>query len=145
MKTLLSAGMPLVLYAEDDIDDATYITKVFADKKANVNLIIVSNGSDAVDYLKQLGDQKVSLIILDINMPKMDGREALVRIRSMKRFQTVPIILFTTSAMEPDKKFARSYHAEYIRKPAMIHQMDAIVDHFLAICRGEHTMTNSSS
>lgn len=143
MKTNNSSDVPLVLYAEDDVDDANYIRKVFAEKNANVNLVIVTNGSDAVDYVKQLGDQKISLIILDINMPKMDGREALVRIRSMKKYQNTPIILFTTSAMEPDKKFARSYHAEYVRKPAMMHQMDAIVDHFLTICSTQHTMINS--
>ena len=141
MKTEQLDETPIVLYAEDDIDDANYIRKVFAEKHANINLVVVSNGSDALDFLKQLGEQKISLIILDINMPKMDGREALVRIRSMKRFQNVPTILFTTSAMEPDKKFARSYHAEYIRKPAMIHQMDAIVDHFINICNNQYTLS----
>lgn len=99
MKTQDSSDVPVVLYAEDDVDDSNYIRKVFAERNANVNLMIVTNGSDAVDYLKEAGEQKISLVILDINMPKMDGREALVRIRSMKRYQNTPIILFTTSAM----------------------------------------------
>lgn len=144
MKTGRPSDTPVILYAEDDIDDANYIRKVLAEKNANINLVVVTNGSDAVDYLKQAADEKISLIILDINMPKMDGREALVRIRSMKRYLNVPVILFTTSAMEPDKKFARSYQAEYIRKPAFIHQMDSIVDHFLTICSKQHTSADYS-
>jgi CheY-like chemotaxis protein len=139
MKTQ-NPDVPIILYAEDDVDDAAYIRKVFNEKNANVNLIVVPNGAEAVEFLKHAGEQKISLIILDINMPKMDGREALVRIRSMKRYQDTPIVLFTTSAMEPDKKFARSYKAEYIRKPAMIHQMDAIVDQLLAMCSNQQTM-----
>lgn len=126
----------IVLYADDDIDDIQLVHEAFFNHAKNVELVTVEDGFEALAYLKKLSinDPAPCLIILDINMPRMDGKEALMKIREMKRFNEVPAILFTTSSQKTDKDFAAKYKAGFITKPIDVTQMDIIAGKFIEHC-----------
>ena len=129
----------LVLYADDDKDDIKFVEEAFSENILNVELVAVEDGQKAIDYLKHLSilDPNPCLIILDINMPRLNGKEALVEIRQMERFKNTPIVLFTTSSLPQDKQFAIKYAAGFITKPLDTRQMQRITDQFIEHCDDE--------
>lgn len=131
-----TATKSVVLYADDDLDDIQLVKEAFKLYSQHVELITVPDGLEAVSYLKNLSQNEDApcLIILDINMPRMDGKEALVKLREMKRFVDVPAILFTTSSQLRDKKFAELYNAGFLTKPIDYKQMDMITTQFISHC-----------
>ncbi len=126
----------VILYAEDDEDDQQLIKESLQNYAHDVEIIIHNNGVEAISYLNNLSpaDPDPCLIILDINMPKMNGIEALKQIRKNHRFSKIPAILFTTSSQPSDKKFAAEYKAGFITKPIDADQMKYIVETFIKYC-----------
>ena len=129
----------IVLYAEDDADDQQLVRDAFVSYAENVELRIVNHGLDALIYLRSLSplDPAPCLIILDINMPKLDGKETLKRIRSIEKLKEIPVVIFTTSVSPLDKEFARMYGAGFITKPLNESQMEIITDEFIEHCAEE--------
>lgn len=129
----------LVLYADDDVDDIRFVEESFAETTRNVELVTAYNGLDLLKYLDSLNsfDPAPCLIILDVNMPLLNGKETLMKIREMDRFKNVPVVLFTTSSTELDKNFARRYHAGFVTKPLNNEQMRNITDRFIEHCTDE--------
>jgi CheY-like chemotaxis protein len=115
------------------------VKEAFSSYTNNVDLVTLNNGIEALSYLKQLikKDTIPCLIILDINMPKMDGKETLVKLRELNELKTVPVILFTTSSQSVDKKFAQTHNAGFITKPIDFKQMDRIASEFIDHCSDE--------
>ena len=126
----------IVLHADDDPDDIQLVREAFALHTRNVEVISVHDGLEALAWLRSLdaSDQKPCLVILDINMPRLDGRETLQRIRTMRQFDTVPVMLFTTSAQRLDQDFAKRFNSGFLTKPIDDRQMDSIIKSFLAHC-----------
>lgn len=128
----------LVLYADDDSDDIEFVRESFNKFAKNVAFISFSNGLELVKYLKSHGKaQHPCLIMVDINMPVMNGKETLVKIREMKHFDNVPVILFSTSSLPSDKNYAAKHNAGFVTKPLNYQQMDIIVDQLLENCTDE--------
>lgn len=126
----------IILYAEDDEDDQLLVKENLLNYSSEIEIVIRNNGVDAVSYLNSLSPSEPApcLIILDINMPKMNGIEALKQIRKNKRFAETPAILFTTSSQLPDKNFATQYNAGFITKPIDAKQMKRIAETFIDHC-----------
>ncbi len=129
----------IVLYADDDPDDLMLVQEAFASYTNNVEVVTATDGSEALSYLEGLGplDPAPCLIILDVNMPRMNGKEALKAIRSRERFEEIPVTLFTTSSLPLDKAFAERYKAHFITKPIDVMQMAIIADQFVEHCTDE--------
>jgi CheY-like chemotaxis protein len=129
----------IVLYADDDPDDLELVQDAFGKYSVNVEVITARNGGEALSYLQNLGDfdPKPCLIILDINMPVLDGKEVLERIRQREAFESIPVVLFTTSSMPMDKSYAKHLNAGFITKPIGIKQMEMITDQFISHCTDE--------
>ncbi len=125
-----------ILYAEDDEDDQQLIKDSFVKYASDIEIVILNNGVEAVTYLNNLSaaDPKPCLIILDINMPRMNGLEALKLIKSNKRFANIPAILFTTSSQQQDKKIEAQYNVSVITKPLDSRQMKIITEKFIDHC-----------
>ncbi|HUR09837.1 MAG TPA: response regulator [Flavitalea sp.] len=126
----------LVVYADDDPDDLDLVEEAFSQYSVHVDLIKFQNGEEALDYLRNhLHDEiKPCLIILDINMPGMSGKEVLIRLRGMDRFLEIPVVMFTTSSSSKDIEFARRHKAGFITKPLDISQMELIAEKFIDHC-----------
>jgi CheY-like chemotaxis protein len=135
----MTKAMPpkyVVLYADDDPDDLLLVQESFVQYTSNVQVVTARDGIEALHYLENLRpfDPAPCLIILDINMPRMTGKEALKRIRTLERFTDIPVVLFTTSCYSVDKKFAEEYKAGFITKPIDVKQMAFIADEFMTHC-----------
>jgi CheY-like chemotaxis protein len=114
-----------ILYAEDDPDDRLLAEMAHRDSKATNPLVFVADGPEALEYLRQTGrhanragSPKPGIVLLDLNMPGIDGRETLRIIRADPVFHRIPVVILTTSMAEDD--IASSYDAganSYIVKP----------------------------
>lgn len=129
----------IVLYADDDADDIELVEEAFRHFASNVEVLTFQNGSQALSYLKNLSDEDPvpCLIILDINMPVLNGKETLVRLRQLEKYEGVPAVLFTTSSMPLDKAFAQRYNAGFVTKPLGFEQMEIITKQFINHCTEE--------
>jgi len=125
-----------ILYAEDDLDDLFMIRQAFEQFDSETQMLHANNGFEALDQLnKAKSDQHLPcLIILDINMPGMNGREALIRIRQSENFKHIPVVLFTTSSSELDKAFAKKWGAEFITKPLVYSELEELAKRFVSLC-----------
>jgi CheY-like chemotaxis protein len=129
----------IVLYADDDADDLELVRDAFSRYANNVEIVAVKDGSRALSYLQNLteDDPTPCLIILDINMPMLNGKDVLIRLRQMKRFESVPVVLFSTSSQPQDAQFAQKYDAGFITKPLDYGQMQYITEQFIDHCTEE--------
>lgn len=98
-----------ILIADDDIDDCQLIKEAFQESRLLNELHFVANGEELMDYLHRRGrfsdpasSPTPGMILLDLNMPKKDGREALAEIKSDSKFKQIPVIVLTTSKAEED-------------------------------------------
>jgi CheY-like chemotaxis protein len=115
-----------ILVCDDDEDDRMLTKRAIEAAHISNRVQFVEDGEQLLDYLYQRGEYggetgkapRPGLILLDLNMPKMDGREALKRIKEEKRFRDIPVIVLTTSSLDHD--IARSYQLgvnSFITKP----------------------------
>ena len=125
-----------ILYAEDDLDDLFMVEQAFEQFDGTVELIRAADGFETLEKLKraEAGDALPCLIILDINMPAMDGRETLRRIRQLERFKDIPVILFSTSSSSVDRSFAESMGVQLTTKPLVYSELEELARTFLHLC-----------
>lgn len=128
-----------ILYADDDRDDIELVKEVFKEYAQSIELKTFGNGLELLDYIKNTdpSDPSPCLIILDINMPKMDGKETLSELRNIDGFEDVPVVLFSTSTLPAEKTFARSFGAGFVTKPLHMSQIYQLVDQMLEHCSDE--------
>jgi len=97
-----------ILLADDDPDDRLMVAEALEEARVEYPLNTVEDGKELLDYLRGTGEYSdappplPSLILLDLNMPRVDGREALARIKSDGRLRHIPVIVLTTSKAEED-------------------------------------------
>jgi CheY-like chemotaxis protein len=129
----------IVFYADDDSDDLDLVQDAFARFTKNVEVVTAKDGVQALSYLQSLNLQSPTpcLIILDINMPILNGRDVLKKIKEMPHLLTVPVVLFSTSSSTLDKEFARRYNAGFVTKPLDVSQMQMITELFVDHCSDE--------
>jgi len=124
-----------ILMADDDPDDRQLTREAFAEARLANDLRFVENGEELLDYLHRRGKYtdptsapRPGLILLDLNMPKVDGREALARIKQDPVLRRIRVVILTTSKAEED--VLRSYDlsaASYITKPVTFDSLVEVV------------------
>jgi CheY-like chemotaxis protein len=126
----------IVVYVDDDPDDLDLVREGFNKYSRQVTVVCFESGSEALSYFSANAHKAIPcLIILDINMPILSGKELLVQVRQLKNMETVPIVLFSTSSMPDDKKFAKQYGATVITKPLSVQQMQSVTNLFIDHCK----------
>ncbi len=128
-----------VFYADDDPDDLQLVRDSFQHYAQDVELITYSDGGEALGFFMNYSDEQPlpCLIILDINMPVINGKDLLVKLRQIEKFRSVPVVLFTTSTQPMDMIFAKKYNAGFVTKPLNVKQMETIIDQFIDHCTDE--------
>lgn len=111
-----------VLLVEDDPGDVLMTREAFADYKVANTLNVVQDGADAMAFLRREGEhadaRRPDLVLLDLNLPRMDGREVLEAIKSDPELASIPVVVLTTSEAEEDVLRSYSLHANaYVTKP----------------------------
>lgn len=129
----------LVLYADDDPDDIELIREAFNDFSSSIELVTFQNGRDLIDYIEALTPLQPSpcLLVIDINMPGVNGKDTLSRLRTIEGCQRIPAVLFSTSTMPADAAFARNLSAGFVTKPLLTGQIRLIVDQLIEHCTDE--------
>ncbi len=92
-----------IMLIEDDLIDQMTVKRAFKELKVVNELQIANNGEEALEILNDKSNVKPGIILLDLNMPKMNGIEFLQEIKEYKEFKTIPVIVLTTSKHEQDK------------------------------------------
>jgi two-component system, chemotaxis family, response regulator Rcp1 len=132
-KMIGAAGMPIdVLLVEDSLGDVRLTRESFRDANSHIQLHVVNDGLEAMAFLRRSGAHagapRPDLILLDLNLPKMDGREVLAHIKADVALRAIPTVILTTSDAEAD--IAKSYelHANcYLNKPVQLEAFDSLV------------------
>jgi CheY-like chemotaxis protein len=127
----------IILLVDDDKDDQLIIKEIFSVHSSRLTVLNVDNGEQALHTLDLLRSKNIlpCLIILDMNMPKMDGRQTLLAIRKKEDFNDIPIVLFSTSSNPEDMNFARAHGSDYVVKPFSYEKMKVVVEGFIRRCR----------
>lgn len=128
----------LVLYADDDADDRELLADAFQEYSSVIDLVTFEDGLSLLDFLRHspLG-LFPCLIILDINMPGINGKHVLQKIRTTERFADVPVVVFTTSTLPSEAAFAKAYDAGFVTKPLYTAQIKEIISQLIDHCTDE--------
>jgi CheY-like chemotaxis protein len=121
-----------ILLVEDNPGDARLARESFRDINDAVRLHLASDGLEAMAFLRQRGAHihapRPDLILLDLNLPKMDGREVLAQIKGDKALKMIPTIVLSSSETDADVLTSYQLHANcYLRKPAQWDAFDSLV------------------
>lgn len=123
-----------VLLVEDDPGDALMTQEAFEHGKVVNNLHVVTNGHDALRFLRNEDEYadmpRPDLILLDLNLPRMDGREVLAEIKADEVLRRIPVVVLTTSEAEEDILRSYNLHANaYVAKPVDFERFTGVVRH----------------
>jgi CheY-like chemotaxis protein len=133
-----------ILLVEDDAGDVLMTREALADAKMVNNLHVVSNGEEALQFLAREGEYadapRPGLILLDLNLPRVDGREVLARIKADEELRRIPVVVLTTSEAEEDILRSYDLHANaYVTKPVDFEQFVGVVrqidDFYISVVR----------
>jgi CheY-like chemotaxis protein len=129
---------------EDDPGDVVRTREAFADYKVRNQLHVVNDGTEAMAFLRREGEYagrpRPDLVLLDLNLPRMDGREVLEAIKSDPDLASIPVVVLTTSENEDDVLRSYSLHANaYVTKPVDFERFIEVVrqidDFFVTVVR----------
>ncbi len=129
-----------VLLVDDDPGDVLMIEEALESIGAPRNVYVVNDGEEAVSFLRRTGAHedapRPDVILLDLNMPRMDGRQVLAEIKNDPELRSIPIVVLTTSQAPSDILSSYSLHANaYVTKPMNLDGLTEVVrriDHFYA-------------
>jgi CheY-like chemotaxis protein len=121
-----------ILVVDDDDADALMITEALDSAQTNASVERVADGQEALEYLRHQGEFAQSirpdLILLDLNMPRMDGRETLAAIKADDQLKAIPVVILTTSGATPDIVSSYQHRANaYVTKPFGLDEFEAVV------------------
>lgn len=134
----------VILLVEDDPGDQKLVRSSLTSQRIANELHIVSSGEEALDFLYQRGKYRDAprpdLILLDLNMPGMGGKEFLRRVKSDERLRSNPVVILTTSDLEQDILDSYKLQASgYVKKPVDLHEfkevMKEIGEYWFVICK----------
>jgi two-component system, chemotaxis family, response regulator Rcp1 len=133
VKLIGEDGMPInVLLVEDSPGDVRLTKEAFRDANPSIHIHVASDGVEAMAFLRHRGPHahapRPDLILLDLNLPKMDGREVLAHIKEDDSLKLIPTVILTTSDAEAD--IVKSYQLQanvYLTKPVQLEAFDALV------------------
>jgi two-component system, chemotaxis family, response regulator Rcp1 len=133
-----------ILLVEDNAADVRLTVEALREGKVRNNLSVARDGAEAMEFLRREGPYaeapRPDLVLLDLNLPRMDGREVLAELKADPELRTIPVVVLTTSSAEADILRSYSLHANcYITKPVDLDQFVTVVksidDFWLTIVR----------
>ena len=131
------SNKPVILYAEDDQDDFEVLKDALTQLTDRFDLVQAGNGIEVISYLDQHPSDLPCLIVLDLNMPIMDGKQTLKWLKEHPGHKNIPAMIFTTSSREEDLKLCKSHDCTFFRKPTLYRDLLHVVQIMLQMCEQE--------
>jgi CheY-like chemotaxis protein len=120
-----------VLYVDDDEDDRVLLTEAIREMAPALKVVEAENGVKALEYLKDAKNNLPCLVVLDINMPFMDGKQTLERIKADQDLSHLDVVIFTSSENPNDKMFFKNKGVNLVVKPFDNKTLKQIVKQFI--------------
>ena len=127
----------IILCVDDDPDDLHLLQNALQAVGSNYKIVEAHNGEEALlllNKMKQSGHLPC-LVVLDINMPKVDGKQTLVSIQKDEDLKSLPVVVFTTSSSPIDQLFFAKKNVEFITKPVKFSTMYEVANRLLGFCK----------
>lgn len=134
----MSDSVATIFYVDDDSDDIFFLKETLVLNGRKEEFVSAANGEEAIEYLKNHALQKLpDLIVLDLNMPRIDGRQTLKYIKEQENLQNIPVIVLSTSESNLDKEMCRKLGAvSYLQKPSYFEGYKEILNNIIPILEG---------
>jgi CheY-like chemotaxis protein len=128
---------PAILLVDDDPDDLFFLTEAFQNVDSSYTYVEAYDGEAALAILKDMysRNEQPSLIVLDINMPILSGRELLTILKDDPNYSSIPIVVFTTSSNPFDQQHCKHYQVDLITKPLSHKGLHGLAKHMLRYCQ----------
>jgi CheY-like chemotaxis protein len=125
-----------VLCVDDDPDDRDLVCFTISEIDPSIKLVHAEDGLQAIDYLSKAKAEEAlpCLVILDINMPRMDGKQTLAEIKKDGKLSELPVVVFSTSNNPTDKIYCDRYGVELVTKPSNMRNMQQEIRKVLQHC-----------
>jgi CheY-like chemotaxis protein len=121
-----------ILVVDDDKEDHMILHEYFCESGIEKNVLFVENGVRAIEYLESAEDAELPrLVVLDLNMPLLNGSQTLLQLKQNTRLKNIPVIIYSTSESENEKRKCLSFGAiDYMVKPVTMEEGQRMVDKF---------------
>jgi CheY-like chemotaxis protein len=125
---------PTILVVDDDEDDLFFITYAIQRAYPLLHTAVATNGTEALHYLERAKQNRAFpvFILLDINMPRMNGKETLSRIKADPQLASIPLVVFSTSALPSERLFCTHYGVEMVTKPDTFLELERVLQKILS-------------
>jgi CheY-like chemotaxis protein len=125
-----------ILCVDDDEDDLFFIKEVIESQSHSFDIVEARNGVEAMDFLEASlkQNQLPCLIIMDMNMPRMDGKQAIKKLKEHDGLSKIPVVVFTTSSNPNDRKYFEDEGIRFITKPFDYKVFTSEIVNLLAFC-----------
>ena len=125
-----------ILVGEDDLDDEEFLKEIFSAVDSSFSLEFVNNGKNLVNRLSEIRDHLPCLILLDYNMPGMNGAEILKELKNNSRYHSIPKVIWSTSKSNLYRDICLNLGAtDYVIKPSNVNALVDVIRHMLSFCR----------
>ena len=126
-----------ILFVEDDADDRELIAYSLQKEHEHIELVFAEDGLQAMDYLTRIRNNdtgKPCLIVLDLNLPIIDGKQLFLKIKDELKLVDIPVLIFTSSLNPNDKEYFHANSTGFITKPNNFNLMSQVANQMLALC-----------
>lgn len=130
----MSKPIKLILFVDDDEDDCEMVLEVVTEFYPDVKVAYSRNGQEALSFLNEIKQPELlpCLILLDIDMPIMDGKETLINIKKNAEFLKIPVVVLTTSSNLDDRLFFDQLAVEVVTKPPRLKDFQKIIQQIVS-------------
>jgi CheY-like chemotaxis protein len=128
-----------ILYMDDDIDDLLLLQEAVQTVNASYRVLPATNGLDGLEKLSRMNQERnlPCLIVMDINMPQLCGRETFLQLKADPVLSTIPIVIFSTSSSAKDKAFFEAPNVVYLTKPINFAHLTEVARKLINFCNSQ--------
>jgi len=124
-----------ILYVDDDADDRELLWEVMQKITPGLKVMFAENGLQALELLDASNQVRPCLIVLDLNMPYLNGRETFERIQADLHLKSIPVVILTSGENPVDKSFFANQSIPYYNKPVRLVDMENLANNLTTLCR----------
>ena len=133
----MTPGKKRILYVDDDADDRELLAKVMQKVAPEVEIIFAENGLLALELLTgiEFVNNPPCLVVLDLNMPFLNGKQTFERIKATGQFENIPVAILSSGERPSDKSFFGKHGVPYFTKPVKLSDIETLADKLFMLCK----------